>query len=124
MKAAQTYVRIPSISLRASLLRERVEAMGELNAGKLEAQLAQWGAKLDQLVAKTGEAATGAKADFRKQVDELRAKTQLARTKLDELGSAGGAKWQIFKSGFESAWIELETTFKKLSQSKASKPAA
>jgi hypothetical protein len=122
MKATQTYVRVPSMSLRASLVRERVEAMDGVNAGKLEAQLAHWGARLDALVARTGELATGARTDFRKQVEELRAQCQAARTRLDELGSAGGAKWQIFRTGFEAAWSELETTFKKLGGSKTSAP--
>jgi hypothetical protein len=117
MKTAQTYVRVPSISLRASLVRERIEAMGEVNAGRMETQLAQWGARLDELVAKTGETAAGANSDFRKKVDALRGQCQAAKVQLDEFRSAGGAKWGIFKTGIESAWSEIETTFAKLGTS-------
>lgn len=47
-------------------------------------------------------------------VADLRAKQALAQEKLDELEAAGGDKWDTFKAGVESAYNELETTFKKL----------
>jgi hypothetical protein len=117
MKTAQTYVRVPSVLLRASLVRERIEAMGEASAGRLETQLAQWGARLDELVAKSGGTVSKAKGDFRKKVDDLRAQCQAAQTKLDAFRSAGGAKWGIFKTGIESAWSQIETAFEKLGTS-------
>jgi len=90
-----------------------MEAM-EAREGKMEARLRQWGAKIDELVAKAEEAGAEAKIDHRKRIDELRGKYQAAQSKLDELRAAGSEKRAIFEAGVESAWSELEAAFKKL----------
>jgi hypothetical protein len=86
----------------------------EVEVGKMEAQLKQWGVKLDDLVAKADQAGTEAKADYRKHIDDLRAKYQAAESKLDELKAASTDKKDTIKHGFESAWSEVEVAFKKL----------
>jgi thiamine monophosphate kinase len=47
-------------------------------------------------------------------IDDLKTKYQAAQTKLAELKAAGGEKWEVLKTGVESAWSELEAAFKKL----------
>jgi hypothetical protein len=89
---------------------------GSAHVTNLEARLKEWGARLDELVAKAGEVGTEAKSDYRKGVEELRAKYQAAQTKLEELKSTGGDKWETVKTGVENAWSELETAFKKLTK--------
>jgi hypothetical protein len=86
----------------------------QVQLGKMEEQLKQWGAKLDSMTEKVTAAGAKAKADERKVVADLRAKQELAQAKLDELKAAGGDKWDTFKAGVESAYNELEATFKKL----------
>ena len=85
------------------------------NLGKFETQLKQWGAKLDEFVAKADRAGTTARIDNRKRIDDLRAKCQAAQSKLDEVRTAGSERWESFKTDVESAWGELEIAFKKLS---------
>jgi peptidoglycan hydrolase CwlO-like protein len=87
----------------------------EDNVGKLETQLKQWGAKLDEFVAKADRAGTAARIDNRKRIDELKAKVKAAEAKLDEVKTAGSEKWGTLKAGVESAWNDLEIAFKKLS---------
>ncbi|GKS63258.1 hypothetical protein YTPLAS72_05620 [Nitrospira sp.] len=53
---------------------------------KMEAQLREWGAK----------------------IDELKAKWDAAQTKLGEIKAAGEEAWEILKPGVESAWSELK----------------
>jgi multidrug resistance efflux pump len=89
----------------------------EAHVGKMETQLKQWGAKLDELVAKADQAGAEAKIEYRKRIDDLRAKQKVARAKLDELKTAGSEKWETLKAGVESAWNELEAAFKKLGHS-------
>ena len=106
------------------------------HAGKMEAQWRQWGARLDQLVAKADAAGADAKADYRTHLEELKNKCHVARAKLVALKTAGGDNWETFKSsgndnwetfkaasgeswetfkvGLESTWEELEGAFKKL----------
>ena len=86
----------------------------QAHVGKMEAQLKRWGSQLDGLVAKAQEAGTEAKDDYRQAVAELKAKHQAAQAKLDELRAVGTDKWEVFKTGVESAWSDLETAFKKL----------
>jgi chromosome segregation ATPase len=86
----------------------------QANVGKMETQLQQWGAKLDELVAQAEEAGTEAKLDYRERIDALKAKHQLARSQLDELKATGNEKWETLKTGLEGAWNELEDAFKKL----------
>jgi hypothetical protein len=91
----------------------------ESNAGRMEAQLRQWGAALDKLIAKAEAAGTKVKADYRQGVDDLQAKCKIAQSKLDESKAAGSAKWGILKDGLEAAWTDIETAFKKLGKSSA-----
>ncbi len=86
----------------------------EEHVGKLETQLKQWGAKLDEFVAKADKAGTTARIDNRKRIDDLKAKVHAAQAKLDEVKAAGSEKWDTLKTGVESAWNELELAFKKL----------
>jgi hypothetical protein len=86
----------------------------EDNVGKLETQLKQWGARLDELVAKADRAGTTARIDNRRRIDDLKAKVHAAQAKLDEVKTAGSEKWETLRTGVESAWSELELAFKKL----------
>lgn len=99
---------------RTTHTKENLMEIVEANVGKMEVQLKQWGAKLDELVAKAEEAGTEAKVDYRKSIDDLKSKHRVAQARLDELRAAGGEKWGAFKIGVESAWTELEAAFKNL----------
>ena len=83
----------------------------EANVAKMETQLKQWGAKLDDLVAKAG---TEAKKDYQRMIDELKDKYQIVQSRFDELKAAGSDKMATVKDGMESAWNEVEVAFKKL----------
>lgn len=87
----------------------------ETHMGKLEAQLAAWGAKLDSLVDDADQADTEAKEDYRKRVAAIKVKYEVARTRVSELKTASGDKWDTFKAGVEVAWKDLETAFGSLS---------
>jgi hypothetical protein len=84
------------------------------NLSKLEAQLELWSAKLTEVAGRARVAGEQAKVDSRKQLDELKSRLEVARSKLDEARAAGAEKWEIFKDGIEHIWGEIEGTFKKL----------
>jgi hypothetical protein len=86
----------------------------EENNGKIESQLATWGAKLDELVAATRKAGADTKVGYQAQLDDLKAKHQAARTKFTELKAAGSKDLETFTTTVGNAWGELETGFKKL----------
>lgn len=88
----------------------------ELHVAKMETQLLQWGAKLDELVADADGAAAEAKLAYHKRVDDLKAKYRVAHTKLDELKTAESSEtWEIIQAGVANTWDELEVAFEKLS---------
>jgi hypothetical protein len=99
------------------VMKENLMQMVEANAGKMEAQLRNWGVKLDKVMARAEAAGTGVKIEYRKGVDDLKAKYKVAQSKFAESKAAGSAKWAIFKTGLETAWNDLETAFRKLGES-------
>jgi len=86
----------------------------EAHVGKMEAELKEWGVRLDKLLTKADVAGVGAKIDYRKRLDDLKEKYVVAEAKFAELKAAGSTRWDTFKSGVETAWRELETAFTKL----------
>jgi hypothetical protein len=82
--------------------------------GKREAQLKNWGARLDQIIAKAEKVNIEANAAQRQRIDDLKTKYQAAQSKFAEYRTAGCEKWDTFKTGVETAWSDLEAAFKKL----------
>ena len=76
---------------------------------KLYAQLKEWNAQLALLRAKAENAKAGAKIDYYKTIGELEHKQNKAKTKLQELKTAGDEAWEAVKTGAEKAWNEVKT---------------
>ena len=84
------------------------------NVGRMEAQFKALGAKLDKLVTHVEGVEAQVKTDYRKRIDDLKAKREAVRVKLDELKTTKGEKWESLKAGFYHAWNDLEAALKKL----------
>jgi flagellar hook-basal body complex protein FliE len=78
---------------------------------KMEAQLAQLNAKIDEFVAKAKEASADAKIEYYKQADELSAKQKKAEAQLEELKRASADAWEEMMYGMDSAFTDLQTAF-------------
>jgi len=102
------------MSIRANIIKGNIMKIAEADMGKMETELKQWGAKLDELVSKIEAESTKVKIDYRKGIEDLRSKYRLTQSKFEEFKTAGSAKWGIFKTGVETAWNDLEASFKKL----------
>jgi hypothetical protein len=88
----------------------------DADLGKMEAELRQWGTRLDNLLAMADLVGTAATIDRRQRLDELKEKYEAAEAKLAELKAVGRGKWQMFKGGVENAWSELATAFTRLAK--------
>jgi len=84
------------------------------DVGKMEAELRQWSARLDNLLAMADLVGRGTRIDYRERLDDARAKYDAAEAKLAELKAAGRGEWEIFRGGVENAWSELATAFTRL----------
>lgn len=74
---------------------------------KLEAQLKEWDAMLEELKSKAQDAKTEIRADYEKQLEILASKRDLARTKVLELRQRTEDAWEDLKGGTEKAWDEM-----------------
>jgi hypothetical protein len=74
---------------------------------KLESELRQWEAKLEQLRARAKDAQAGIRAEFELQLEALAARQALAQEKLRELSRHGERTWEDLKEGAEKAWADL-----------------
>jgi hypothetical protein len=86
----------------------------ESQVGKMEAELRQWGTRLDNLLAMAEVAGTAARIHQRQRLDDLKAKYDAAQARLIALKAAGSSEWDSYKSGLEAAWSELAKAFTKL----------
>ncbi len=78
---------------------------------KLDAQLKEWNAQITLLKAKAENAKADAKIDYYKSIEALEHKHDEARTKLQELKTAGDEAWEAVKAGAEKAWAEVKTAY-------------
>ena len=78
---------------------------------KLDAQLKEWSAQITLLKAKADNAKADAKIEYYKTIEALQRKQNEAKTKLQELKTAGDEAWEDLKTGAEKAWAEVKTAF-------------
>jgi len=80
---------------------------------KVEAQLREWTAKINELKAKADGAKADAKVEMYKQIEVLRAKEEVAQAKFQELKQVGAAKWEEIRTSLDKAMDDLKTTWKR-----------
>ena len=78
---------------------------------KLDAQLEEWSAQIALLRARADKAKAEAKIEYYKSIESLQHKKDDARTRLNELKTAGDEAWEDLKTGAEKAWEEIKTAF-------------
>jgi hypothetical protein len=100
--------------MRMLIEKENVMETVEAHVGKMEAELKQWGERLDNLLTMADVAGTSAKIDYRSRLDDVSEKYLIAETRFAELKAAGSAKWDTYRDGVETAWSELAKAFTKL----------
>jgi len=77
---------------------------------KLDAQLREWSAKIDELNAKAEKAKGDIKAEYTRQLEALEALQESAAKRLAEMTEASGQAWEELRTGAEKAWHELKTS--------------
>ncbi len=80
----------------------------ELYRQKYEAQLREWGAKIEVLKAQADQQTVDAKLDVKPTLDALHAKLESAKAKLHEMGEATDDKWEEVKAGAEHLWDDIK----------------
>jgi hypothetical protein len=86
----------------------------DLYIEKLNAQLREWSASIDVLKAKADKAGADLKIGYHKQLDDLKAKRDTARSKIDELKTAGDDAWERVTTAVDRSWDDIKAAFDKV----------
>jgi chromosome segregation ATPase len=81
---------------------------------KLEAQLAEWDARLDVLNARARKASADARIDYENELQGLKRQRERARDTLAELGRRSENAWEDVKTGAERAWDDMASALDKV----------
>jgi hypothetical protein len=80
---------------------------------KIESQLKECDARLDELKVKARDAKAEIRAEFEVQLEALAGKRALVQEKLQELRRHGEWAWEDLKEGAEKSWSELREAIKR-----------
>ena len=83
---------------------------------RLKASLADMDTGIAKLAEKGRDLKDEAKTRWNEKMENLKAKQEAARKKLDELGTSTGAAWVRLEKGAQSAWDDLQKAFKEASK--------
>lgn len=75
---------------------------------KLEAQLREWNAKIEELSAKADKAKAQGKVEFLEQMEKLKGRRTELESKLREVKGASGEAWKSLWAGAEKAAADLK----------------
>lgn len=85
----------------------------ELYREKIESQLKEWRAKIDQLEGRLASLSSEAKEELKKDIQDLRSQKTVIREKWNELQKSGGEAWDRLTEGLEKASAELKEALEK-----------
>ena len=75
---------------------------------KIESTLNEWGEEIEKLRKKADQLGADARDKYREQIEDLRARQETARKKLEDLKRTGGEAWEDLRHGAEAALDELK----------------
>ncbi|MEJ2313277.1 MAG: hypothetical protein P8Y85_00545 [Nitrospirota bacterium] len=77
----------------------------------MEAKLADYGSRIDELQKKADEATGDVKAKMDEQMKNLRNKQEAAQKKLDEIEESSGKAWEDLKAGADRTMEDLKKSY-------------
>ena len=93
-------------------LKGEFMGMKESYEQKLQAQLDEWGSKIDTLKAKADKAEADIQLEYYEEIERLRTLQEEATLKLNELKSSSDDAWEDLKAGMDNAWDSLSNAVK------------
>ena len=75
---------------------------------QIESTLNDWGEEIEKIRKKADKLGADARGKYREQIEDLRARQETARNKLEDLKRTGGEAWEDLRSGAEAALDELK----------------
>ena len=78
---------------------------------KAKAQIDQWNAEINKMLANAAEAEADAKIEYQKQIDEMRNQRNEAKEQIKQMQSASNKAWDDMQAGFDKAWDDIQGSF-------------
>jgi len=94
--------------VRVLTYEEPAAGSRELYQEKIEATLQEWGEEIEKIRKKADKLGAEARVKYRDQIEDLHARQETARKKLEDLKRTGGEAWEDLRRGAESALEELK----------------
>ena len=94
--------------IRVLTYEEPVAGSRENYQEKIESTLNEWGEEIEKLRKKADQLGADARDKYREQIEDLRARQETARIKLEDLKRTGGEAWEDLRHGAEAALDELK----------------
>jgi F0F1-type ATP synthase membrane subunit b/b' len=79
----------------------------ELYQKKYEAQLKEWGAKMDEIDARARKTAAQAQIDLKPHLESVKTKFETAKSKLGHIAKATDDAWGSVKQDAHTAWRKI-----------------
>lgn len=76
---------------------------------KLEEQLKEWNARLEELKARSDKLGAEARAEMERRIETLRSRRGEVQERLDALRDSGETAWGHLRGGLEKAFEDLKT---------------
>jgi small-conductance mechanosensitive channel len=103
----EKYVEKPEENKEGEALGDKKEQEKEKQVGKRQEQLAEWAEEVGKLVARAEKVPGDLRAEYDKQVEDLKQRRKLLEGRLKELRAAGPQAWEDVKRGFDQAAEEM-----------------
>ena len=75
---------------------------------QIESTLDEWGEEIEKIRKKADKLGAEARGKYREQIEDLRARQETARKKLEDMKRSGGEAWEDLRSGADAALDELK----------------
>ena len=75
---------------------------------QIESTLNEWGEEIEKIRKKADKLGADARGKYREQIEDLRARQETARKKLEDMKRSGGEAWEDLRSGADAALDELK----------------
>jgi uncharacterized coiled-coil DUF342 family protein len=94
--------------IRVLAYEEPVAGSREHHLEQIESKLNEWGEEIEKIRKKADKLGAEARGKYQEQIEDLRARQETARKKLEDLKRTGGEAWEDLRSGAEAALDELK----------------
>jgi archaellum component FlaC len=112
-RGEKTHPKKGGLAMSATEMTSPEEKMEKKKAyqEKIEGQLREWGAKIDELKARAETSKTELKMKYEKQIEDLRSKQEVVQQKLHEFKESGEETWEEIKTTIEKGMNDLKDSF-------------